>query len=219
MLYDVFSAGNATSRTTGSRSRTLAAVVGTAVLSALSACASAPPGQAVSASRSTAATDYFPLDTGWKWAYELERDGQHLLAVYTVLERLPDGAIVQAGDQRISYAVTPQGIAMKDAGTVGDFVLKNPVMLGATWNVTSGTAKIVAVDKTVSGPGGDYKNCVVVEMLRHEPNRLSRTTFAPGVGPVEIEVQVESQGRFVTTTHATLRGTTRPGQDPLAVGP
>ena len=222
MLHDVFSARTTTSRTNGSPARTLSAVVGAAalaVLPLLGACASAPAHQPASASRSTSASDYFPLDAGWKWAYELERDGQHLLAVYTVLERLPDGAIVQAGDQRISYAVSPQGIAMKEAGTVGDFVLKNPVALGSTWNVTSGTAKIVSVDKTVSGPGGDYKNCVVVEMLRHEPNRIARTTFAPGVGPVEIEVQVESQGRFVTTTHATLRGTTRPGQDPLAVGP
>jgi hypothetical protein len=199
--------------------RTGAVLVGVAFLSFLAGCASAPPSPAASASRSTSATDYFPLDAGWKWAYELERDGQHLLAIYAVLERMPDGAIVQAGDQRISYAVTPRGIAMKEAGTVGDFVLENPVVLGTTWNVTAGTAKIVSVDKTVSGPAGEYKNCVVVEMLRHEPNRISRTTFASGVGPVDIEVQVESQGRFVTTTHATLRGTTRPGQDPLAAGP
>ena len=189
------------------------------VLATLSACASSPPGPAVSPARSTTAADYFPLDAGWKWAYELDRGGQHMLAVYTVLERLPDGAIVQAGDERISYAVTPQGIAMKDGPVVGDFMLKNPVVLGATWNVAAGTAKVVSVDKTVSGPSGDYKNCVVVEMLRREPNRMSRTTFAPGVGPVEIEVQVESQGKFVTTTHATLRGATKPGQDPLAVAP
>jgi len=202
--------------------RALAATVGAAALALVSlfaGCASAPPAPAASAARSTSATDYFPLDAGWKWAYELERDGQHLLAVYSVLERMPDGAIVQAGDQRINYAVTPRGIAMKEAGAVGDFVLQNPVALGTSWNVTAGTARIVSVDKTVSGPGGDYKNCVVVEVLRHEPNRMSRTTFAPGVGPVEIEVQVESQGKFVTTTHATLRGATRPGQDPLAVGP
>jgi len=225
MLHDVFSAGRAPLTTGPERagfSSRAAALVGAAALSLLSflaACASAPPGPAASASRSTSATDYFPLDAGWKWAYELERDGQHLLAVYTVLERMPDGAIVQAGDQRISYAVTPKGIAMKEAGTVGDFVLQNPVVLGTAWNVAAGTAKIVSVDKAVTGPGGDYKNCVVVEVLRNEPNRVSRTTFAPGVGPVEIEVQVESQGRFVTTTHATLRGATRPGQDPLAVGP
>lgn len=235
MLYEVVSAEEASAKAgspmaprtdrqmhagkTGGVARTVATFVGAAVLTLLGACASAPPGPAASAARSTSATDYFPLDAGWKWAYELEREGQHLLAVYTVLERMPDGAIVQAGDQRISYAVTPRGIAMKEAGTVGDFVLQNPVVLGTTWNVTAGSAKIVSVDKTVSGPGGDFKNCVVVEMLRREPNRMSRTTFAPGVGPVEIEVQVESQGRFVTTTHATLRGTTRPGQDPLAVGP
>jgi hypothetical protein len=196
-------------------SRMILVVAGAAAAVFATGCASSSPAPAVAAPKNAVASDYFPLDAGWKWAYELERGGQHLLAVYAVLERLPDGAIVQAGDERISYAVTADGIAMKEGSVVGDFVLKNPVVRDATWNVTAGTAKIAAVDKTVTGPSGDYKNCVVVEVLRHEPTRLSRTTFAPGVGPVEIEIQIESQGRFVTTTHATLRGSTRPGQDPL----
>lgn len=184
----------------------------------MTSCASAPPTPASPlVSKTTLASDYFPLDVGWKWAYELDRDGQHMLAVYSVFERSPDGAVVQAGDERISYAVIPAGIAQKEGSTVGDFVLKNPIARDTTWDVVAGTAKITAIDKLVSGPSGDYPNCVVVETLRRDPTRLSRTTFAPGVGPVEIEVQVESQGRLVTTTHATLRGATKPGQDPLAL--
>jgi hypothetical protein len=142
-----------------------------------------------------------------------------MLAVYAVLERMPDSAIVQAGDERLEYSVTAQGVAQKEGVTVGDFVLKNPIMLGAEWNVFAGKARITSVSASVSGPSGEYKDCVVVETLRSDPTRLSRTTYAPGVGPVAIEVQVQSQGRFVTTMRANLRGATKPGQDPLASAP
>jgi len=200
--------------------RSLSLFKGGLVLLALSAsaalgCASSPPPAAPAPQKAATAADYFPLDLGWKWAYELNREGQHMLAVYSVLERVAEGAVVQAGDQRISYAVNQEGIAIIDA-TGRDFIIKNPVVRGATWDVFAGTATIAAVDKKVSLPSGDYANCVVVETLRHDPTRLSRTTFAPGVGPVSVEVQVETQGRFVTTMHADLRGTTKPGQDPLA---
>jgi hypothetical protein len=181
-------------------------------------CASAPvPSARSSVQKNGSASDYFPLEAGWKWAYDLDRSGEHMLAVYQVMERVLDGAIVQAGDERLSYAVTPDGVAQKDGTVVGDFVLKNPIAPGAAWPVFAGSAKVVAVDQKISLPSGDYTGCVVVETLRHDPNRLSRTTFARGVGPVAIEVQVESQGRFVTTMRATLRGTTRPGVDPLAL--
>lgn len=181
-------------------------------------CASAPVSSAgAGPQRPGSASDYFPLDAGWKWAYDLDRSGEHMLAVYQVMERVLDGAIVQAGDELISYAVTPEGVAQKDGPVVGDFVLKNPIAAGAGWPVFAGSAKVIAVDQKISVPSGDYTGCVVVETLRHDPNRLSRTTFARGVGPVAIEVQVESQGRFVTTMRASLRGATKPGEDPLAL--
>jgi hypothetical protein len=181
-------------------------------------CASTPVSSAGAApQKAGSASDYYPLDAGWKWAYDLDRSGEHMLAVYQVMERVLDGAIVQAGDEQISYAVTPAGVAQKDGSVVGDFVLKNPIAAGATWPVFAGNAKVIEVDHKISTPSGDYTGCVVVETLRHDPNRLSRTTFARGVGPVAIEVQVESQGRFVTTMRASLRGATRPGEDPLAL--
>jgi hypothetical protein len=183
-----------------------------------SGCASTPVSSAAAAPQKPgSASDYFPLDAGWKWAYDLDRSGEHMLAVYQVMERVLDGAIVQAGEERISYAVTPEGVAQKDGSVVGDFVLKNPIAPGAGWPVFAGTAKVIAVDQKISVPSGDYTGCVVVETLRHDPNRLSRTTFARGVGPVAIEVQIESEGRFVTTMRASLRGTTKPGEDPLAL--
>lgn len=183
-------------------------------------CASSPSSPSPSGpapGRPESAADYYPLEPGWKWAYDLERNGEHMLAVYQVLERVPDGAIVQAGEERLSYAVTSQGVAQREGSMVGDFVLKNPIAAGAEWPVFGGTAKVVAVDQKVSVPSGDYRDCVVVETSRRNPNRLSRTTFARGIGPIAIELQVESEGRYLTTVRANLRAATKPGQDPLAL--
>lgn len=199
-------------------SRLIAAMAVCLLPSLTGGCASSPsavPGAA--ATKPRVAADYYPLDAGWKWAYDLERQGDHMLAVYSVLERTPESAIVQAGEERLEYAVTAAGVAQKEGVTVGDFVLKNPIMLGAEWTVFAGKAKITSVTEHVSGASGAYQDCVVVETLRSEPTRLSRTTYAPGVGPVAIEVQVQSGGRFVTTLRASLRGATRPGEDPLAI--
>ena len=191
-----------------------------AALSLSVGCATTPAAIPAAATKPRSAIDYYPLDAGWKWAYDLDRSGEQMLAVYAVLERTLDTAIVQAGTERLEYAITAQGVAQKEGVTIGDYVLKNPIALGAEWGVFAGKAKITSVDQTVHGTGGaDYTNCIVVESLRTDPVRLSRTTFAPGVGPVAIEVQVQSEGRFVTTMRATLRGATRPGQDPMALAP
>jgi hypothetical protein len=160
------------------------------------------------------AADYYPLATGWKWAYDVEKDGLNILATYAVLERNGDVAVVQAGDERLSYAITAEGIAQKESEAVGDYIIKNPVRLGAEWPVVSGRAKIVAVDKQVSlDPAGQFSGCIVVEVTRTDPVRIARTTYAPGVGWVALELQVQDGQRFVTTTRAHLRAVTKPGED------
>jgi hypothetical protein len=180
-------------------------------------CSTGAPAQRASTPLATrTAADFYPFELGWKWAYDLEKDGQHMLAVYAVLERTPDTAIVQAGDERLVYAIGRDGVAQKEGATVGDFVIRNPIVLGAEWSVFAGKARIASVDERISLPSGDYEHCLIVETLRTDPTRLSRTTFAPGIGPIAIEIQVQSQGRFITTMRANLRGSTRPGVDPLA---
>jgi hypothetical protein len=164
-----------------------------------------------------AAVDYYPLQAGWKWSYDIEKDGQHILSFYSVMERIGDSVIVQAGEDRLLYAITPQGIARREGAVLGDFLLKDPIATGASWPVAQGKAQIVSIRQSLTVPAGTYAGCVVVEETRSEPNRIVRTTYAPGVGPVQVELQVQDGGKFVTTTRATLRGVNKPGQDPLAV--
>jgi hypothetical protein len=166
------------------------------------------------------AADYYPLAEGWKWAYDLERDGQKILGIYSVIERNADGATIMAGDERLTYAVTPQGLAQMDASGVGDFILKNPLVKDATWPVAGGTARVVSTTEEVTVDAGHFYDCAVVEVTRADPPRLARTVFAPDVGPVVIEVQVQQQdGKFVVATRARLRSATRPGEDPFGPAP
>jgi hypothetical protein len=166
------------------------------------------------------AREFYPLETGWKWAYEIEKGGEHILAVYAVVGRQGAVATLEAGDERIVYTVLPEGIARRPPGTesaTGDFLLRSPVRAGAQWPIDGGTATVAAVGKQVTVPAGDYRGCVTIEESRTDPPRLVRTTYAPGVGPVTIEFMVHdpATAQFQTALRAKLRGATPPGKDPL----
>ena len=183
-------------------------------------CASGAPANPVIAPRpNLKAADYYPLASGWKWAYDLEKEGMNVLATYAVVERNGDVAVVQAGEERLTYAIGPDGIAQKsgmDGMAAGDYVIRDPLTVGAGWAVAGGRAKIVAVDGEVNVESiGRLGGCVVVEVAREEPSRIVRTTFAPEVGPVALELQVLTGQKYVTTTRAQLRAITKPGDQNL----
>ncbi|HEY2899639.1 MAG TPA: hypothetical protein VGL59_03610 [Polyangia bacterium] len=191
-----------------------------ALLSALSSAGCAGGGAAtvpdVPPTPLTAA-EYYPLQTGWRWSYDIEKDGQHILAFYSVVARQGDSATVQAGNDILTYAITPLGVAHRDGNGVGDFLIKDPLSPGAAWTLKEGKAQVLSVGQQMTVEAGTFKNCVVVEETRSEPIRIVRTTFAPGVGPIAVEVSVQDGVRFVTATKAILRGVTKPGQDPLSM--
>ena len=84
---------------------------------------------------------------------------------------------------------------------MGDYVIKNPLRAGTEWNVAGGRAKITSVNEEVNIDSvGRYAGCVVVEVTRVSPTRITRTTFAPDLGPVALEMQVQDGQTFKTTT-------------------
>lgn len=164
-----------------------------------------------------APADYFPLATGWKWAYEVEKNGDSILATYAVVNNTGVAAEVRAGDERTSYAIRPEGISRLEALGPNDFILKAPIRAGAEWTIQGGSARVVAVGESVTVPGGTFGNCAVVEESRTQPDRVLRTTYAAGVGPIQLEYQV-SEGtppRFNVVLRARLLGVTKPGEDPF----
>ena len=188
------------------------------ILALVSACATTGGGSdAVRPRAGLTAADYYPLADGWKWAFDVEQEGTNILATYVVLERKEAIAVVQAGDERLTYVVTPDGVAQFDGGAIGDYVIKNPIKQGAEWAVAGGRARIASVNEEVTIESvGRYAGCVVVEVTRAEPARVTRTVFAPDLGPVALEMQVQEGQKFVTKVRARLRAVTKPG-DPLAM--
>ena len=110
-----------------------------------------------------AAADYYPLATGWKWTYSIRKDGMMTRAVHAVLERRGDVAVVEEGGERITYAVTPEGVAEKDGDRLGDYIIKNPIRADAEWAVADGRARIVFVEGRFEDPlVGRYEGCVLI---------------------------------------------------------
>lgn len=179
-------------------------------------CGTTSRSSAASASSGNQALDYYPLLSGWGWAFEIERDGNKVLAPYAVVERTPDSAVVKNGDERITYLVRPDGIARRDGDKVGDFVLRAPVRKGTTWQVQGGDATIVDAGARVTLPSATYDDCAIVEEVRRDPSRVTRTTYCRGVGPVAIEMRVFDPFKksFETMAHASLLSVTRPETEP-----
>jgi hypothetical protein len=163
------------------------------------------------------AAAYFPLAPGWKWAYEIEKGGEKILATYAALQQIGDTVIIQAGEERNGYAILSEGIARRESLSPGDFILKTPIRAGATWSLAAGRATVVSVGGDVTVPAGTYANCAVVEEARSNPDRVLRTTYAAGVGPIALEYQVSNPDtrKFDMVLRARLLGLTRPGEDPL----
>ena len=184
----------------------------------ISACAASGGAPAAVGPRAGAtATDYYPLADGWKWAFDVEQDGMNILATYVVLERREGIAVVQAGDEKLTYVVTPDGVAQFEGNAIGDYVIRNPIKQGAEWAVAGGRARIASANEEINIDSvGRYAGCVVVEVTRTDPARVTRTVFAPDLGPVALEMQVQEGTKFVTKARARLRAVTKPG-DMLAM--
>jgi hypothetical protein len=177
-------------------------------------CLSCATSASVEASRSTGSEilDYYPLLPGWGWAYDVESGGGNVLALYSVAERHGDVAVVRNGENHIEYAVLPDGIARREGSVAADLLLKLPIRKGASWGVSDGQATIVEVGTEVTLPSGSYRDCIVVEEVRGQPSRVTRTTYCKGEGPVAIEMRVYSpmKVQFETMVRASLRSVTRP---------
>ena len=97
----------------------------------LPACATSGGGPDVIRPRAgITAAEYYPLTDGWKWAYDVEQDGTSILATYAVVETKEKISVVQAGDERLTYLVAPDGVAQFEGTKIGDYVIKDPIKQG-----------------------------------------------------------------------------------------
>jgi hypothetical protein len=179
---------------------------------AAAGCATSKSSAGAAGATGNAALDFYPLLPGWGWAYDVESEGRNVLALYSVVERRGNVAVVKNADDRIEYLIQPDGIARREGSLPGDYLVRLPMVVGAAWPVAGGQATVVEAVREVSLSSGSYRDCAVVEEVRGQPSRVTRTTYCKGAGPVKIEMRVYSPLKmdFETIVRATLLSITRP---------
>jgi hypothetical protein len=180
------------------------------LLAALAGCATSSRGPGP---RSRPA-DYYPLAVGAEWTWEDQSPqlpgGKVALRTVRVLERTRDGYFKDSarGELRAGACIEDRDRSL----------LCGPIAVGTRWSsVLSPTAtenyEIVSIDERVTTPAGSFQACVKVRAITRaaaDIELINEITYAPGVGPVRIEVITVASGKAVPQFRAVLRAW-RPG--------
>lgn len=128
---------------------------------------------------------YFPLAEGNAWSYDVADlvTGEKILLVNRVDKREGNRSEMVSGAEPLFYEYRGDAILRFPSGAT---VLRTPVQPESGWEIPNGRAKITAIDAVVETAGQKYASCVVVEETTDD--RRVVTWFAPGVGPVKVEV-------------------------------
>jgi hypothetical protein len=190
--------------------RTLIASSLLASLAILSGCAHGP-GIVTAAHRPA---DYYPLAVGAEWTWEDQSpqlpESRPSVRTVRILERTADGYFKDSarGELRLAGCLEDRSRSL----------LCGPIAVGTRWSsVLSASAtehyEIVAVDERVVTPAGTFEGCVRVRAHTRaaaDTELVNEISYAPGVGPVRIEVISVAAGKAVPQVRAVLRAY-RPG--------
>lgn len=167
---------------------TLAAVVA-------ASCATTGNGAAAETSIVKAA-DFYPLEIGNTWKYEVDAFTQKSAETVTLL-RVVDGFVEDSKGQHLKA----DGFGVRDQDR---YLLRDPVVPGTKWtNVVSVSSvehsEIIGVDQPCESPAGQWPNCVVVQSRVAVPSPQdnekatleAELTFAPHVGLVHVATTLE----------------------------
>jgi hypothetical protein len=174
------------------------------VAALLSACTHVPVApRAIQNRADTPLSTYFPLGEGTAWSYDVldVPSGEHILAVNRVQARMGNRAMVFTGPDPLSYEDRGDRIVRLPSGAT---VLQAPIVKEAGWAIPDGYARIIAVDAVAATPAGSWKHCVAVEEATAE--RRVVTTYAPEVGPAQVEIYSRGPAGEALVSRALLRG-------------
>jgi hypothetical protein len=130
---------------------------------------------------------FFPLDDGKIYHY-VTKDGPETGMIVAKVHRTdPTHGELRLSNATKRFAYSADGVSYQG----GAFILRAPVLVGASWaGEHGGTTRIAAVDAAVDVPAGHYESCLrTVE--EGGPNKSAakyETTYCPGVGMVLLVV-------------------------------
>lgn len=183
---------------------TMRASLAVLLLVVLAGCAHSPR-----AGGTSRLADYYPLAVGAEWTWEDQSpqlpSGRPALRTVRVLERTADGFFRDSarGELRV-------GVCIEDRVRS---LLCGPLAVGTRWSsvltpTSTESYEIVAVGERVVTPAGAFDGCVRVRANTRasaDTELINEISYAPGVGPVRIEVITVGNGKAVPQFRAVLR--------------
>ncbi len=149
-----------------------------------------------SATNVTKAADFYPLEIGNTWKYEVDAFTQKSAETVTLL-RVVDGFVEDSKGQHLKA----DAFGVRDQNR---YLLRDPVVTGTKWtNVVSVSSvehsEIIGVEQPCESPAGRWPNCVVVVSRVAVPSPQdtekatleAELTFAPHVGLVHVATTLE----------------------------
>ncbi|MFT3708178.1 MAG: hypothetical protein QM817_11040 [Archangium sp.] len=179
---------------------------------AITACTTAGGNTTKTTDKKTMSADqFYPLAVGTTWTYEVKLLGETRTIDVTTLRKNGDGFVEDStGAQFLSdtYGVRDQK----------RYLLRNPIETGNKWtNVVSVSSvenyEIVASSQPCEAPAGKWEGCVVVESRNRVEEGtvlVNEMTFAPGVGIVQLNTVLESNGKQIPQSSLALLKFTPP---------
>ena len=150
------------------------------------------------------ARDYVPLRAGAAWSYDTQTGygGDTVLSALTVVRVDGQRFYVRSGTRTETWELRGDGVVRE-----GDYVVRDPVRVGATWEAHDGSRlEVRAVGGTRTVGGQRFRN--VIEVVRSGSQaRIETTTwYAADVGVIEIRATTASSLGQSIEVHSTLRG-------------
>src|SRR5689334_16410213 len=156
----------------------------------VAACASSP---AAAPTAELTPERLYPMALGSAWSYDVDAgDGSPpVLAIARVIEASPGRATMQGGEGVTHYELRPDGIFRVEQD---GYLLKAPLRAEASWASGRGMqARIQHLGIVLETPAGRFEACVEVLEQGSTSGATIRTTYCPGVGPVQVVSSMQMQ--------------------------
>jgi hypothetical protein len=151
-------------------------------------------------------SDFYPLQTGNAWSYDVDT-GDALTTLGITRVEAFDGRIatVHTGRAVLRYEVLPEGIRVPPGDA---WLIRAPLVEGATWPGRGGrTARLVSLEVRVETAAGAFEQCVEVFETGGKLDLEVSTIYCPRVGPVRVSSTMRSSlSDRVAKVAAELRG-------------
>ncbi len=143
--------------------------------------------------------DYFPLALTNRWQYESSEgtSTSPVTETWEVVSRKEAGYVLRVQQSLLPKDAPAEFVSASSAGVVmqpndttsedeqPQFILKTPLILGATWQTSAGRYEITALNALAAVPAGVFEDCIEVTFWSRNGQAKAVTLYAPGVGMVQ----------------------------------